>query len=154
MIRFVDCGIKGCHSVCYGSFGAYEKTMRKSQDKNQENKYQKIKIERSVSRDSSESHTSVVKQGRKCSLTSRGETSNYDSQPFQDSFIYKEHFLIHNKKSIQRKSSKNNEERRKSSVENNPKCEKTNMTREAKEKVCTKTAIEVEYLNNIDEKLP
>ena len=59
MIRFVDCGIKGCHSVCYGdilnqhseilinligSFGAYEKTMRKSQDKNQENKYQKIKV--------------------------------------------------------------------------------------------------------------
>ena len=39
-------------------------------------------------------------------------------------------------------------------MENNPKCEKTNMTREAKEKVCTKTAIEVEYLNNIDEKLP
>ena len=39
-------------------------------------------------------------------------------------------------------------------MENNPKCEKTNMTREAKEKVCTKTAIEVEYLNNLDEKLP
>ena len=59
MIRFVDCGIKGCHSVCYGnilnqhskkliyligSFGAYEKTMRKSQDKNQENKNQKVKV--------------------------------------------------------------------------------------------------------------
>ena len=39
-------------------------------------------------------------------------------------------------------------------MENNPKCEKTNTSREAKEKVSTKTAIEVEYLNNLDEKLP
>ena len=62
MIRFVDCGMKGCNSICYGKFslqisknminqrrllgsvGSYEKTMRKSQDKNQDSKIQRGKV--------------------------------------------------------------------------------------------------------------